>query len=91
MGLTKVAIHLHCVITRSQSHYDNFTIPLAELGWLGLTGMIIIAVYYRRKNYELFYYTHHFAIAFLIICCLHAWTFWSASRILYYFRFDSMA
>jgi hypothetical protein len=50
---------------------------MVELTWLGLTAMIYIAIYMRKKNYELFYYTHHFAIVFLVSAMLHAWSFWS--------------
>ncbi len=59
-----------------QLHQDNFTIMIAELAWLGLTGMVLIAIYARRHNYELFYYTHHFAIIFVISSVIHAWSFW---------------
>ena len=57
-------------------HWDNFTIPLTWIGWLGLTVMVSIAMACRRKNYELFHYIHHFAWVYYIIALMHAWTFW---------------
>ena len=41
-----------CLQYQPGIHYDNFTIPLTELGWLTCTVMIVIAYYARRKNYE---------------------------------------
>ena len=61
-----------------QIHYDNWTVPLVELAWLGLTVMIGIALFRGKVSHELFYYTHHFAIIFLVACVTHAWSFWSA-------------
>jgi predicted ferric reductase len=57
-------------------HYDNFTIIPSWVGWVLLTGMVAIAGLLRRKNYELFYYTHHFAWVYYIIALLHAWGMW---------------
>ena len=30
----------------------------------------------RRTNYRLFYLAHHFAIFFLVVAVVHAWTHW---------------
>lgn len=57
-------------------HYDNFTVLLAETAWLGLTIMLIIAVWARRNHYELFHFSHHFAIVFLLVALIHAWGNW---------------
>ena len=57
-------------------HWDNFTIPLVELAWLGLTGMVMVAVLFRRSNFEWFYLTHHFAASFLLAAIMHAWSLW---------------
>jgi len=59
-------------------HYDNFTILLVETAWLLLTVMVALAIWWRRTNYELFYYTHHFAIVFFIVAIIHAWSYWYA-------------
>ena len=52
-------------------HYDNFTVPLVTAAWVGLTAMLAIAVFVRRKNYELFYYAHQFAGCFLVASVIH--------------------
>jgi NAD(P)H-flavin reductase len=57
-------------------HWDNFTLQLTQPAWLGSLIMILIAVFVRRSNYEIFYYTHHFAIFFFLASLLHAWTHW---------------
>lgn len=66
----------HLKISPHNIHYDNFTIPLCEIAWMGTTVMLAIALLGRRKNYELFYYAHHWAIVFLAVALLHAWSFW---------------
>eukprot|EP00056_Hartaetosiga_gracilis_P014109 m.239742 g.239742 ORF g.239742 m.239742 type:complete len:800 (-) comp14013_c0_seq1:142-2541(-) len=63
-------------ITPDNIHFDNFTIILNELTWLLVTVMVFIALFKRRNNYKLFYYTHQFAIIFYIVALFHAWTFW---------------
>ena len=63
-------------ISKEVVHWDNFTIPLVELAWVGLTAMVAIAIAFRRSNFELFYYTHHFAASFLLAAIMHAWSFW---------------
>ena len=59
-----------------QHHFDNFTVALSQISWLFLTGFIIVASVARRQQYELFYYTHHFAIGVLLTALVHAWSFW---------------
>eukprot|EP00055_Hartaetosiga_balthica_P005449 m.15995 g.15995 ORF g.15995 m.15995 type:complete len:794 (-) comp4555_c0_seq1:259-2640(-) len=63
-------------ITPKNIHYDNFTIILNEISWVLVTIMIFIALFKRRNNYKLFYYSHQFAIIFYIVALVHAWTFW---------------
>ena len=62
--------------TSSKPHFDNFTILPAWIGWVLLTAMLAIAQLCRRKNYELFYYTHHFAWVYYIIALMHSWGLW---------------
>jgi hypothetical protein len=38
--------------------------------------MVSIAIAYRRSNFELFYYTHHFAAVFVLAAITHAWSYW---------------
>jgi NAD(P)H-flavin reductase len=58
-------------------HTSNFTIPLAELAWLLLTVALLFAGLCRRRNWELFQYTHFFAgLFFFGIAILHAWAHW---------------
>lgn len=57
-------------------HFDNFTVFASHISWLFLTGFIIIALLMRRRQYELFYYTHHFAIGVILTAFVHAWSFW---------------
>lgn len=58
-------------------HSDNFTIVISEMAWLALTLMIGLAVFARRKSYELFYYVHvPVGISFLAAALMHAWSFW---------------
>jgi hypothetical protein len=38
--------------------------------------MVGLALWTRRSNYELFYYTHYVGIFFYIVALLHAWSFW---------------
>ena len=48
-------------------HYDNFTIPLNELALLGALIAAVLAVFFRRQSYELFYWAHQvFALIFLV-------------------------
>ena len=65
------------LITKYWPHPDNFTIVVAQLAWLALTGMIGLAVFARRAAYELFYYIHvPVGISFLAAAVMHAWSFW---------------
>ena len=41
-----------------------------------LTGMVLIAVFFRRSSYRLFYFTHMFAVVHFVTALLHAWTLW---------------
>ena len=56
--------------------------PIVELTWLGFTAMVIIAVFFREKHYDLFYYSHYFAIVVLIAGIIHAWSFWLIGDVL---------
>ena len=47
-----------------------------ELAWLGLTIALVIAVFFRKTHYQLFYYVHHMTIIFLVATFIHAWVFW---------------
>jgi NAD(P)H-flavin reductase len=59
-----------------EPHWDNFTIVINWVAWLGLTAMVGLAVKCRRSNYELFHYVHHFAWLYYLIAAMHAWGFW---------------
>eukprot|EP00043_Microstomoeca_roanoka_P001253 m.31779 g.31779 ORF g.31779 m.31779 type:complete len:810 (-) comp10719_c0_seq1:453-2882(-) len=63
-------------ITPEVIHYDNFTIIIAEITWVLVTAMVFIALFARRNNYQLFYYSHHIAIIFYVVAISHAWSFW---------------
>eukprot|EP00911_Craspedida_sp_UC1_P001887 UC1_evm2s1448 len=63
-------------ITPTLVHYDNFTILLAETAWLLMTVAVVLAIWWRRSNYELFYWAHHFSIVFFVVAIMHAWSFW---------------
>lgn len=59
------------------SHWDNFTVLVAETAWLILTVSVITAALCRRANYEAFYYLHQYAgILFFVVGVWHAWGFW---------------
>ena len=62
-------------ISPAWHHPDNFTIALTHLAWMGVTVMVALALR-RRANYRLFYLAHHFAIFFLVVAVIHAWTHW---------------
>ena len=47
--------------------------------WVLVTVMVFTALFARRNNYELFYYTHHIAIIFYVVAIMHAWSFWYAA------------
>ena len=59
-----------------EPHWDNFTIILNWIAWIGLTAMVFLAAKCRRANYELFHYVHHFAWLYYILAAMHAWGFW---------------
>ena len=64
-------------ITRFWVHGDNFTVVLAQLAWVALTGMIGLALFARRAAYEWFYYVHvPVGLSFLGAALIHAWSFW---------------
>lgn len=57
-------------------HYDNFTPLMMTIMWVFMSVVIVIAVWWRRSNYTLFYITHLFSIIFFIATIMHAWSFW---------------
>lgn len=57
-------------------HNDNFTIVIAELGWLVLTVVLVLANFSRRFHYELFHYVHHASWFFMLAALMHAWSHW---------------
>lgn len=57
-------------------HTENFTIPLAEFGWLTLTIVLIIAIWGRRWSYWLFHASHHLVWVYLFVALIHAWSHW---------------
>ena len=57
-------------------HADNFTIVVSEAAWLLLTLALVVAVWYRRKHYEAFQYTHYAVLLFFAAGLLHAWAHW---------------
>ena len=76
------------VVVAGSLHVDNFTVVLAELAWLLLTGVLAVAVFCRRSRYELFHVTHHAALLFFMAGIVHAWSHWyytAAGLVLYAF------
>lgn len=63
-------------ISDTLAHYDNFTIVLCQMSYVGVSIFVGIALFCRRRNYELFLYTHYFAYFFFVVALMHAWTFW---------------
>ena len=57
-------------------HSDNWTIPVAEAAWLALTASLVVAIYFRRANYELFRVTHLVAWLYYAVAVMHAWSHW---------------
>jgi hypothetical protein len=57
-------------------HFDNFSVAMAEFAWIMMTGMLVVALFWRRQNYELFLYSHHLALGVLITVVAHAWCAW---------------
>lgn len=57
-------------------HADNFTVVVAEFGWLVLTLSLVAANFSRRWNYELFHYLHHAVWIFFLTALFHAWSHW---------------
>lgn len=54
----------------------HLTCYRSEFSWFLMTGMIVLALFFRRKDYELFYYVHHLAIGVFITTLVHAWSSW---------------
>lgn len=61
-------------------HADNFTVVIAEFGWLVLTLSLVAANFSRRWNYELFHYLHHAVWIFFLAALFHAWSHWQVSQ-----------
>ena len=59
-------------------HADNFTNPLAILTTMFTVLLMGFGTYYtiRRYNYELFYYSHHFAMIIFAVMLWHATMSW---------------
>jgi hypothetical protein len=57
-------------------HADNFTIVVVQAAWLLLTVALAVAVWYRRRNYEAFQYTHYAVLLFFAAAMFHAWGHW---------------
>ena len=59
-------------------HKDNFTVPLAMVTFL----VMIISMgvfahnYIRRRNYDIFYWTHHVSLAVFLVVLWHATMSW---------------
>jgi CHASE2 domain-containing sensor protein len=53
--------------------YCDFT---SQVAWIFMTIFVILALVVRRKNYELFLYTHYLAIGTLVTVVSHAWASW---------------
>ena len=51
---------------------DNFTIQLSTMGfWISIL-VIFVPTFFRRKNFQVFYYLHYFFIPLILIIMLHA-------------------
>jgi predicted ferric reductase len=62
--------------TEGGTHGDNWTIVVVEIAWILLTVALLVATFLRRWNYELFQYTHVFALLFMFAAIVHAWSHW---------------
>ena len=60
-------------VTPSWNHYENWSVLMAQIGWLFFTACLVLAWTVRRKMYRLFYLSHHIAIVFTVFGLLHAW------------------
>lgn len=56
-------------------HQDNWSIPVAEAGWLVLT-LALAFTQFRRRHYEAFHFAHHGVWVFLITSLIHSWGLW---------------
>lgn len=69
------------------TEYGDWTIPYVEVAWLISLFMVLTSLeYFRRKFFELFYYSHHLFVVFLIFANFHSWEQWkylSFSFVLY--------
>jgi len=73
-------------------HGDNFTVPIAELGWVLLTAAVAAALFCRARRFELFKYAHYGALFFCLAAIVHAWSHWYyAAAGLLLFGFDKAA
>jgi hypothetical protein len=68
---TDPSTNVTTVTINGSAHVDNFTVVLAETAWFMLTVVLIIAQFCRRKNYELFHYTHHLVFVFFLVALIH--------------------
>src|SRR3989338_6730676 len=59
-------------------HVGNFLMPILFFTWCILILIFITALnYFRRRWYEVFYYTHQLTWFYLIVALIHAWAMWN--------------
>jgi len=63
-------------VTPTWQHYENWSVLMAQIAWVFMLGMIIIALTCRRKMYRVFCLSHHVGVIFLMVGLIHAWSFW---------------
>jgi predicted ferric reductase len=52
-------------------------IPInSEIAWLLMSLMVLLALFARRRSYELFLYTHSLAVGVFVTVLVHAWSAW---------------
>eukprot|EP00026_Physarum_polycephalum_P001242 Phypoly_transcript_01243.p1 GENE.Phypoly_transcript_01243~~Phypoly_transcript_01243.p1 ORF type:complete len:1110 (+),score=123.04 Phypoly_transcript_01243:179-3508(+) len=69
---------LHNIFSvQNSEHPDNWSIPMVQVTWLGAAVMVLLSQnWFRRRRFELFYYTHHFFLVFFLTGLIHAWSMW---------------
>ena len=75
-NLFAIDTHRWLWVTPSWNHYENWSVLMAQIGWIFFTLCIVLAWTVRRTMYRWFYVSHHVAVVFTVFGLLHAWAFW---------------
>ena len=62
------------VIIQAQFHFDNFTVPMAQILAVFMFAFMGVMSWFsvRRWNYDLFYFLHHFFVVVFLMVLWHA-------------------